>query len=548
MPTTSADVAAATPAATAPLVPVQGRVDDRRHAYRASSHGSRDIGFWRPPLKSADAEIIPEAPAIRARARALVRNNPLARQAVRISRIGSIGPKMRLSLQPDYRFLGLTFEEAHDFATEVERLWESYAHGPDFLIDAGRRMNFTQIMGLVHDCDLTDGEALVAVEWDPGRKWKTCFQVIDVDRLSNPPARPESVTCRGGVELDRLGVAIGYHVKTRHPNDYGLNMQSWQWDFIARETAWGRPVMCHTFDVLRPSQTRGVSEFASVIPSLKMGAELDEATLQTAILQTCLAIVLKSPATSKEALAMLGGGDPSVDMAQAVFDYELDRLSSYGEFYNELDLRFNGSKIAHLAPGDELDLKNAGHPSSHYIEFQKHQGRNTAAGLGVDPVATRQDYSDVNFSSARMAQANNDRVYTTRRDRLVHQVGMQMLAGWMEEAVMGDILALPKGIDKGQFYEARDALVRGRFITAGAPMIDPVKERQAQQMGMAIGVETLDSVCSSSGDVWDEVLEQQARENRKRAELGLLPPAPGSPPPAEPDDDDDKKTTKKDKS
>jgi len=241
---------------------------------------------------------------------------------------------------------------------------------------------------------------------------------------------------------------------------------------------------------------------------------------------------------------MLAGGDPTAgETGDPILAAEMERMAGLASFYDAMDLRYNGQRIPHLAPGDELDMKTASHPSAQYEGFQKHQGKNISAGLGVDPVSTRQDYSDVNFSSARMAQANNQRGYITRRDRLVHQAGMQMLACWMEEAVFNGALELPKNITPADWFSAKDALIRGRFITAGMPMIDPNKERQAQQLGLMMGCETLDSICSENGDVWDEVLEQQAREKRKRDELGLLPMMPPAGGPVPLPDDPDKADT-----
>ena len=55
----------------------------------------------------------------------------------------------------------------------------------------------------------------------------------------------------------------------------------------------------------------------------------------------------------------------------------------------------------------------------------------------------------------------------------------------------------------------------------GRGWVDPVKEAQACQIRMDIGLSTLEAECAGQGLDWEEVLEQRAREKAKLAELGL---------------------------
>ena len=60
-------------------------------AYRAATQFDRHVAMWRPPLRSADAEILRDASKVRARARDLYRNHPYAKQAVRMAAIAIVG-------------------------------------------------------------------------------------------------------------------------------------------------------------------------------------------------------------------------------------------------------------------------------------------------------------------------------------------------------------------------------------------------------------------------------------------------------------------------
>lgn len=500
-----------------------------RSSYSGASTVNDNIRLWRPPLKSADAEILRDAGVVRARARDLERNHPYARQAVRASRLGVIGKRLRYSCRPDFRFLGIDQEEAIRWGQEWERIWESYAHptGASVHLDAGRRMNFTAFMALAHDRDFTDGEHLITAEWDDNRKWKTCFQAIDVDRLSNPNGYPDSARRKGGVELDDLSAPLGYHIRNAHPGDHALldaRASAITWSFVARETPWGRPVAQHVYEVQRAGQTRGMSEFASVIAAMKMGAEYTETALQAAILQASYAAVLQSQQNYKDALEVIDVTPPDTDgNVPSVADLALDNLEAASAYYDQMQLRFNGAKIPVLWPNEELKLLTPGQSATSLGEFQKQATKSYAAGTGTDPIQVSQDYSEVNYSSAKMSVATNYRNYESRRERLIAQAAMPMVAAVFEEAIFSGAFKLPKGISPADFFAARDALIRGTFLTQGAPNLDPVKEAQALAQEIGLGTATLMDAAAEKGLDYIDLLDQLARENQERLARGLPP-------------------------
>lgn len=502
--------------------------------YHGASTNDANFGAWRPTLRSIDAEVLRDADTIRARARDLVRNDPTARQAVRISRQGSIGSRFRLVLRPDYKFLGIDHAEAVFWARTVERVWEQYAHGPNAWLDAGRRFSFSELMGLIHDSDFTDGECLVASEWRPdgSAPWQTCFQVVDVDRLGNPHGMIDTARRKGGVELGSFGEPVGYHMRRAHPSDIGLmGAQPWSWDLIARETPWFRPVVMHSFDPQRAGQTRGISEFASVIHALRLGKEYAEAELANATVRAGFAAVLTSTLNFEKAVELFGG-DPTQAGADPLIDAAFRNLEQTAGYYNELNLTVNGQKIPKLSPGDKLEFLGNNTPGSGYADFIRSQILRVAAGLGVDPTALSQNFKEAgSYSSAKQSWAINGRAQETRRERLARMTATPMFTAWLEEAIFSDRVPMPAGIVKADYFAIRDALCICKWITAGKPVIEPLKERQAQNIGLMMGTETLESICAEEGESWEENLEQRARENLLAGELGLM--LPGAPMPFE---------------
>jgi len=539
--------APAAPARSRVRVPARGMRMDAggtavapRTAYTGASNHHPNIRLWQPTLASADAEVLRDAAKLRARARDLYRNHPYARQAVRASRLGVIGRKLRYSCRPDHRFLGIDFEEAVRWGQEFERVWETYAHGLGFYADAGRRRSFTEQMALLHKARFVDGEALATFEWAPERRWRTCLQVVDVDRLSNPNGYPESAYFKGGIELSALDEPVAYHIRNGHPADHVfVRAEHLSWSRVERETKWGRPICAHAFEADRGGQTRGVSLFAPVILDMKMSREYAEATLASAILQSSYAAVLVSQQNYKEALEVIATMPP--DQGKTVSDLALENLEAAVAYHEQANIRFNGAALPILFPGEDLKLLTPGHKADSLADFNSSSTRAFAAGTGTDPIAVSQDYSNVNYSSAKMAAANAWGFYGVLREEMISTFAMPHVAAFLEEIVSSGGLDLPKGISRFDFYDARDALIKGTFLTQGAPNLDPVKEAQATLMEINMGITTLQDAAAERGEDYLDKLDQRARENIELATRGLPPPGmPAMPPaPAEESSGDD---------
>lgn len=495
-------------------------------SYRDAQTSGGEIGLWRPPLASADHAILRSAPAIRARARDLVRNNPYAKNAVRMNRDAVSGSGLKLALKIDWRALGLkNIEQADEWQDSVVRQWESFAEGYTYNADARRRRTFSQIFAVVDQADYVDGESIAVLELKRDHNaYETCINLIDCDRLSNPNNGPDGDYLRSGIEMDAFGEAVAYHIRAGHPADIATSMRSLTWSRVERVTPWGRPIVLHTFDDDRPEQSRGVSAFASAIVPMKMLAEYNDTELQTAIVQAAYAAVIKTELDWSQAMQVVGAQlkNNSTSTSNALLDVTKAYLSNAAGYHEKSDITWRGTKIPHLLPNETLEVIKSSHPNSNFADFEKAFLRQLAAGLGVEAHELSKNYADVNYSAARAALAAVWRTYRTRRNRLVAQFAMPFFSAWLEEAVAIGTVPLPPGVT--DWLAARQYIVRGTFIAWGKPQIDPLKERQGQQLGQQLGAETLEEIVAEDGQSWRENLEQQAYEARYRRLLGLADP------------------------
>jgi len=499
-------------------------------SYRdADMDSNTEIAMWRPPLASADAAILKDSSRIRARARDLVRNDPLAKNAVRMNRDAVTGSGLKLSLKIDWRTLGLKGEldEASEWQDHVTREWESHAESIECQIDARRQRTFSQLMSVVDQADFVDGESLAVIEMKPGfSPYMTCLNLIDIDRLSNPMGQVDSAELRAGIRRDIYGEPLVYCIRDQHPSDIQWSWAQMTWTEVPRVTPWGRPIVLHSYDHTRPEMTRGVSEFASIVVPAKMLQQYNDTELQSAILQAAYAAVIKTTLDWQSAAGVLGGrgvgggagANPMMDMVTA-------HMAHAADYHAKRNITFQGNQIPVLLPNESLDVIKSTHPNSNFAEFENVFIRKLAAGLGVEAHELGKNYKDVNYSAARAALLAVWRTYKARRTRLVSQVAMPLFGAWLEEAVALGTVKLPKGVTN--FHAAKPYLVRGTFIAWGKPMIDPQKERQAQQLGLVMGTETLEDIMAEDGKSWRDGLEQRAYERRKMQKLGLDPDGPG---------------------
>lgn len=470
--------------------------------YHAADPMRQEMEGWNVGITAPDADVLLGRDTSVARARDLVRNNGYAAGAATSEVDTVIGAQFRLSYKPDWKALGLDAEWAAGFARAVEAQWRLYAFDIGRYCDAARHLTVPGLFGQAYRHYLVDGEALAVLLWRPGRggDWATALQIVHPDRLSNPNLGPDLDTLRGGIELGEDGQAVAYHIRRRHPGDvWGWGgADAYVWERVERETAWGRPIVIHYYDKLAAEQHRGVSRFAAILEKFKMGDHYGRVELQAAVLNAILGAFIESPFDHDLLSDALSDGRLS--------DYQRQRK----EFHDRRQLSLGGVRLPTLYPGERITALNAARPATQFAEFEAAALRNIAAGLGTTYEQLSRDWSRVNYSSARAALLEIWRSLGSRRQQFADGFATPVFAAWLEETIDSGRVELPPGAP--DFWSARAAYTRCRWIGPGRGWIDPLKERQAAVLGIASGFDTLESVCAEQGQDYEEVLDQLARE------------------------------------
>jgi len=491
-------------------------------APRAYDAGRTDIpsmSGWRTRIGQVDREALGSRDQIVARARDLVRNNPIISGGLDRRQEAVVGQRIRLRAQPDFAAMGRGFEWADKWSQGVEAQFRVWDRDSRKLCDAERTQNFGALAATAYRHWWVDGEALAYVEMrDRGSAYRTCVRLIDPDRLQNPRGMsdnatlPNGNTTVGGVEIDPSGVAVAYHIRVQHPDKIGTSFQSAETVRIEREDRDGRPRMIHAFRRSRAEQRRGISRLVASMRRIKMLDRYDNAELEAALLNAVMAMQVKTTvptAEIKEALAPVAGDTGHQDWnVAAQVDYRGDK-----------PLYLDGVQILNLLPNEEASFLTAARPAAHYPEFRAEGLRSIASDFGLSHQQLAQNWEDINYSSARTLLNEIWRGLLDDRWLFGQEFCTPIYAAWLQEAVAIGKVKLPGG--PVAFFRYRAELTMADWLGPGRGRIDPKKEADASDSNMAANRTNLSMEAAEQGLDAREVLMGRARDKRMLKEFQL---------------------------
>lgn len=489
-------------------------------AYDGASRFNHETSLWGPPILSADMELLPQKVDADVRVRDLVRNDAYVRNGVTIQQDSIVGEMFLLNSKPEYKVLGLDEVWAEEFQEEVEAKFTLWAESNRNHPDASRMNTLTGLIRMIVGIHAMAGESLTSVEWlrDSGRPFNTAFQLIDLDRLSNPNGEADSKFLRRGVKRNMYGAPLGYWVQNGHPTDY-LDLDSYSWKYVPIAKPWGRMQMLHLVDQWRPDQSRGVSMLIAALKETKMGKKFRDIVLQNAVLNATYAASIESDLPTEVAMAQAGGGNPN-----AVVDFAADWLGAINQYVGgSRNLTIDGVKVPVFFPGTKMKMQPAGTPGGLGTNFEQSVMRYTAAALGVGYSELSKDFSDANYSNLKAELAGTERRMRVQKRNTADRAANHFFALWLEEALnKGEITSMPRNAPN--FYEGlnKEAYCNATWIGASMGQIDELKETQAAVLRLNNGLSTREDELAKLGKDWRPVMRQLAREQKLAKELDLV--------------------------
>lgn len=462
----------------------------RAMGYTSATTGKNETPWnhvWGP--RSADAEVLLAAEPLRNKVRELKRNDAVASgllKAIPREVVGTgIRPKSSAKDKAVRDALNAVFAERspHLFPSDGIDLYEHQ------LLAIGK---------VAEDGEVWIKEAV----GEPGEPiW---FETVEADRVDSPagalPTDPEG-TIRAGVEKDRHGRIVAYHVSKTHPGDNALAKTVGKVPVVSPPTPQhyqrvSREVCKHLKITERPGQSRGITFLHAVLQDLRDLDLLMTAVLKRFQISASLAVFLES----EDSL-----GD--IFSATAVeAGYQLDQ-----------DIR--PGMIFKLMPGEKVSTVSPNFPIPDLEKLVILIARRIGAAVGVCWQTVLSDFSTSNYSAARTDLLRDRRLWRFLQHKLISGY-----LEWVWVRVLEDAALRGDRRMRGVTPEDIRAV---SFIAPGWEWVDPQKQAAAVALMLALGLSTKQREAAALGLDWEEIQDQQLREElrerERREELGLDP-------------------------
>lgn len=485
----------------------------------------RQFPHWRPQPRLANEDIRLSRKAAIARSRDLIYNNPSAASALRVSRNAVCGRGWRLSLKPDYVSLGISQEQAEEFAKKAERLFNTMAQSPSCPFDVSRSMTFDSIIKSVYSGYFTNGDAFGIMRWERSHMGThTCVQLADPLRVETPTEYEHNIDVRDGIKIDDNGKPTHYYIQDPSYKRELKHYKSDNFKEVKAETSTGRKIMLHVFKADYAEQMRGMPQLT---PSMRILKQIDQYISNEndrMALQASFPMKVKSNEDHATIMEVIGQNATATTNNMEKYVGALqdlhENMAPHVEHIRDHFSSNSGAQVIALTANEDLEVIQGHNHVDTFEGYAKVSQKAFSSGVGVDYATSHNDMSDTSYSAARVGHGNAWENYKEHKKIIEEKFALPFMQCVMEELIDIGLLEMPEGVD--DFHLAKDFLLKGNFISSGIPFIDPLKERKAQEVALALGVTTLEEVCASEGKDYEQVLMQLKREKDLREELGLV--------------------------
>jgi lambda family phage portal protein len=427
-----------------------GRLSDRTSGWRSDSTGP-------------NTEIGPALSLLRDRSRDLVRNNGYA----------SSGLEKLVSYQVGTGIVPRSMTGDADLDGQANAAWEEWARRADL----GGRLDVYGIQALAARSRAEAGEALALLvplganeARRRGQRVPLALQLLEPDHLdvTYDEVLPGGRQIRQGVEIDATGAPVGYWLNETHPGEYDISFRP---GFMRRRFDASR--MLHLYRQDRPGQLRGVPDLASVMLKLRQLDDLEDATLQQAVVQACVAAFVTSDAAAAE--GPLEGRNTSTGAQEKVI---------------------RPGMTERLLPGESVDFLTPS-PNGQFDALSRHQLRVIAEGFGLTYDLLTGDLSQANYSSLRAGRlAFKRRLEQAQWLMLIPRLCQPVWDAFVQAAQLAGVLPLRAGAWPVEWAAPR------------FEMVDPLKDTLAIEKQLRLGLTTWGQAVAEMG--WDP--KRQAAE------------------------------------
>lgn len=447
----------------------------------AGGQFGRLLNDWIAASTNIDSEISTSLPALRNRARQLVRDNDFAKAAKRAVQVNVVGTGMELQAQIKMMRGGGMNDDLNE---KIEAIWKSWSQAGNCHVSGKLALN--EICSMVVGSLVDSGEILIRMVPKQFGKSRVPLglEIIEADQLDETRnGKHNGNTIRMGVEVDEWHRPVNYWITQTHPGDNvtGVGGKKESVPIPASQ-------ILHLFVSDRPGQTRGYPMMHSSIKRLHHLSGFEEAEV----------IYNRSAASMMGFLETPEGEVYSDDVVD-----------------DERVMDFAPGMIRGLAPGERFVGFNPNKPSGNYEPFVRAMIRAIAAGIGCSYETISRDFSQTNYSSSRLSLLEDRENWKVLQKWIIQKFLQPVYEKWLEQAVLSGALQLDGYSAMPEHYH------QVRWQTRGWSWVDPLKEVKAYQEAVRNGFLTVTDVVAQTGGDIEDLIRARERELKLMEESGL---------------------------
>lgn len=485
------------------------RPNNKGYGEAGASWSKKAVKGFNAPSGSPHEDIDFNNYTLRQRARMLYMAAPMASSAIKTNRTNVVGVGLKLKSRIDREVLGMTTEQAEEWQKNAEREFAIWANNKR-ACDATGMNNFYGMQQLALVSWLLSGDCIGVVKQYPTDKlmpYALRVHLIEADRVATPVQHGTGTTVvyttgknpdtdntiYDGVEVDKNGAIVAYHIRSTYPFELGAGETKWA-RVLAYQEHTGLPNVIHVVESERPDQYRGVSYLAQVIEPLLQLRRYTESELMAAVIESFFTAFIKTEAPTDE--------NP----------FNQTDENSPGETVHPNEYSMGPGQINIMEPGEDVVFANPTRPAGGFDKFVRSISEQVGAALEIPADLLLKSFN-ASYSASRAALLEAWKAFKMRREWLADDFCRPIYEIWLSEAVARGRIYAPGFFDNPAI---RAAYLGSEWLGPSQGQLDPVKEITAEILACSEGFSTHEqSTVKLNGGQWDNNVEQLRRENEK---------------------------------
>lgn len=417
---------------------------------------------------------------LRSRARSELRTNDFAKRFVGMLKSGVVGPN-GFQLQA-------CFEDPRGrdkvASKAFEAHWKKWASDPK-ACDVRERSTLQELCNQWMGGLATDGE--IFVRWR--RRGPMGFQLQTIEPLTIDHTYHESLrngnVVRFGIEINpEFGNAVAFYQNKGTPRDHPYPYPTGERERIDASEIW------HLFITEAIDQLRGFPWLSTPMYRMHMLDGFEESALVNA-------------RASAAKLGIKTQRDP-------------ERYAGEGGAGAGVEEVYPGMYVEHLNEHETWSSHDPTYPTGDFSDYVKQMLRGVASGLEVSYPTLANDLAGVNYTSLRHDALTERDVYVRLQGWLADHLLTPMYRRWlMIRLVEGVPIPRVGGGSRPASIANREKYENVKWIGRRWQWVDPAKEMDAAEKGVANAFTTRSQVIRDQGRDPEEVFEEWERENER---------------------------------